>query len=238
MPEYIKYPKPDNFVPEPTFPQGHKRAGRPRCLAWSRQAGRQCDSYPMLGKNVCRMHGGKSPGGIASVLWKTGRTSKYLPGRLQDAYQASINDKELLTLRHEISVVDARISDLFQRVDIGESGKLWLKSKEVLLDLRKALATQDAKKTTEAIMELDVLIRQGSSDYAAWDEVQNSIELRRRLVETERRRLMDMQAMISSEQATALVHALTIAVKENVVDSTTLGRIQASFNRILNQHSQ
>lgn len=238
MQEYKKYPKPDDFKPEPTFPEGHSRAGQPRCQAWSRRHGAQCGCYPIRGRKTCRMHGGNTPAGIASPLWKHGRTSRYLPTRLQESYEASISDKELLTLRHEIAVIDARINDLFQRVDIGESGKLWLKSKEVLLDLRKALATQDTRKTTEALIELDGLIRQGSSDYAAWDEVQTAIELRRRLVETERKRLMDMQAMISSEQATSLIHALSLAVKENVVDSITLSRIQTAFTRILNQHSE
>lgn len=237
MPKYITYPKPPDFVPEATFPPGHKRAGQPRCQAWGRQKGCQCMASPMRGKRTCRQHGGKSPGGIASASWVHGRQSKYLPKRLQESYQESISDKELLALRHEISVIDARIVDLFKRVDIGESGHLWLRSKEVLLQLRKALVSQDSKKVSEAIVELDDLIRKGSTDYGAWSEIENGIELRRRLVETERKRLVDMQQMITAEQAAAYLSAITLAVRENVSDPTILSRIQASFNRLSNQHS-
>jgi hypothetical protein len=238
MPEYITYPKPADFVPEPYFPEGHKRAGRVRCQAWSRQRGQQCSSYPKVGKKTCRMHGGSSPGGIASPNWVNGRQSKYLPQRMQESYLASVSDKELLALRHEISVVDARINDLFQRVDIGESGHLWLRSKEVLVQLRKALVSQDSKKVSEAIIELDELIRRGSTDYGAWNEIENTIELRRRLVETERKRLVDMQQMITAEQAAAYLRAITLAVRENVSDPSILNRIQTAFNRISNQHSE
>lgn len=184
------------------------------------------------------MHGGKTLSGIASPTWVHGRTSKYLPARMREAYQASMEDKELLALRHELSVTDARIADLYQRVDTGESGKLWLRSREVLQNLRKALATQDPKKTTESIIELDELIRHGASDYSAWDEIHTLFELRRRLVETERRRLVDMQNMITAEQAAAYLRALTLAVRENVTDINILNRIQTAFNRIFNQHSE
>jgi hypothetical protein len=236
--EYTNHPKPADFVPEPFFPPEHKRAGKKRCQAWSRRQGQQCSNYPVKTKSNCRMHGGKTPFGIASATWVHGRNSKYLPARMRDAYQASMEDKELLALRHELSVVDARIADLYQRVDTGESGKLWLRSREVLQDLRKALATQDPKKTTEAIIELDDLIRHGASDYSAWDEIHTLFELRRRLVETERRRLIDMQTMISAEQATGIVRALLYAVRENVTDLNILNRIQTAFNRIFNQHSE
>lgn len=175
MPEYITYPKPSDFKPEPTFTEG-KRAGKPRCQGWARQAGRQCKRYPNVDKRVCRNHGGESLSGIASPLWVNGQRSKYLPNRLRDTYIASMQDKELLAMRNEISIIDTRIDDLFKRVDIGESGHLWLRSREVLLQLRKALATQDTKKLQEAIVELDDLIRRGSTDYGAWSEIGSSID--------------------------------------------------------------
>jgi hypothetical protein len=179
------------------------------------------------------MHGGKTPAGIASTLWRHGRTSKVLPTRLRDAYNASLQDKELLALRSEIALIDARINDLLQRVDIGESGRLWLRSKDVLMQLRRALVSQDSKRVSETILELDDLIRRGNSDYGAWEEIGNSIELRRRVVETERRRLVDMQQMITAEQAQTLISAITLAVKENVTDHAILKRIQTAVTRII-----
>lgn len=235
--QLVMHPKPPDFSPVPTFPEGHRFAGSARCTAWSTRNGRQCLGMPVKGKDKCYQHGGATPGGIASANWKHGRTSKYLPARMQDTYNASMHDKELLSLRNEISILDGRIIDLIQRVDLGESGHLWLKSKDVLVQLRKALVTQDTKKVSETIIELDELIRRGYSDYGAWEEVLSAMELRRRLVETERRRLVEMQQMITAEQAQAYLRALTLAVRENVSDANVLNRIQTAFIRISNKPS-
>jgi hypothetical protein len=234
----VMHPKPNDFMPEPVFPSEHRYAGYKRCKAWSLRNGRQCGSLCMVGKEVCYQHGGASPYGIASPNWVHGRSSKYLPVRMHETYLASMGDKELLALRHEISVIDARIDDLFQRVDIGESGHLWLKTKEALLLLRKVLIKWDTNKLHELLIELDDLTKDGITDYSAWNEIGMQIELRRRLVETERRRLVDMQQMITAEDAANYLTAITLAVRENVSDPTILGRIQTAFNRISNQHSE
>jgi hypothetical protein len=231
----VMHPKPNYFVPEPVFLAEHRYAGHKRCKAWSLRNGRQCGSLCMLGKEVCYQHGGATPHGIASPNWVHGRSSKYLPARLQETYLTSMQDKELLALRHEISVVDARIDDLFQRVDIGESGHLWLKTRELLIQLRSVLIKWDTNKLHELLITLDDLVHIGITDYAAWNEISNSIELRRRLVETERKRLVDMQQMITAEQAIDVIGAITTAVKENVTDPTILRRIQTAIIRITNK---
>lgn len=200
------------------------------CEAKTR-AGTPCKRAPMA-NGRCSLHGGKTPGGIASPQFKTGKYSKYLPSRLLERYQVAAKDSDLLALREDIALIDARISDLLSRVDTGESGALWSEARKAFEDFRVANATKNADKMRTALMDLDSALERGITDYRAWNEVGQAIEQRRKLVESERKRLVEMQQMITSEQAMSLVAALTASVKEHVTDSATLSAIQAEFIRL------
>jgi hypothetical protein len=67
----------------------------------------------------CKNHGGKSPAGIASPSFKQGKYSQVLPRRMREAYERAAADPNLLTLTHELGVVEARILDLLGRVNTG-----------------------------------------------------------------------------------------------------------------------
>ena len=75
------------------------------------RSGSACQNRPMP-NGRCRMHGGKSLGGIASPNFKHGGYSKFLPVRLGDNYQEAMADPELLALRDDIALLDARVHDL------------------------------------------------------------------------------------------------------------------------------
>src|SRR3954465_9212974 len=94
-----------------------------QCGAKTR-SGAPCRTRPMP-NGRCRMHGGKSLAGPASPSFTTGRHSKYLPRRLLARYQEMAHDAELLALRDEIALIDARIADVLGRVESGESSRIW-----------------------------------------------------------------------------------------------------------------
>ena len=182
----------------------------------------------------CRMHGGKSLRGLAATDQRAGlKYSKYLPGRLLDRYQTAASDSQLLELRQEVALVDARLSDLLQRVDTGESGKLWADVLATWEDMKTAVVARDKKKQQQAAAMLDGLISKGASDYQAWSEIQTVIEQRRKLVESERKRLVEMQQYITSQQAMTLVAAMIGIIKDNVRDRDTLQNISTAVNGLV-----
>jgi hypothetical protein len=61
------------------------KAMKPPCGARTR-SGAPCKNATIGQTGRCRMHGGKSLGGIASPRYKHGRYSKYLIARLAGAY--------------------------------------------------------------------------------------------------------------------------------------------------------
>ena len=199
---------------------GARTRGQTPCRNWAMPNGR------------CRMHGGMTPGGMALPQFKHGRYSKYLPARLVDRYQAGRSDPELLAMRDEIAALDARLSELLERVDSGESGLLWIALRDAWTELQEARRAGDNLKLAAALTMVGDLIEQGFDDRAAWADVLALFQDRRRLVESERRRLVDLQQMITAEQAMVFLAAITDAVKKHVDDRDTLAAISADLIRL------
>lgn len=175
-----------------------------QCTAKSRRTGERCRRPAMVGSNVCYHHGGKTPRGLAHPSTKTGRYSKYLPARLAERYESALNDPDLISLRDEIALTDADIGRLLALVDDDIPDGL---------DPKETLAWRRAQRQNRA-------------------EIHQLIENRRKLVETERRRLIDLQQMMTVEQAMLLLSAVESVVNAHV-DRPTMARISADLARIM-----
>lgn len=146
----------------------------------------------------------------SSVSETMGRYREYLPTDLLKRYQNALGDRDLLVLRDEIAVSEVRIQELLQRVRTGESGQAWRDARDALQDLKGAGGDPD--KVRDALLALEKAVGRGSGDYLAWAEVREVTEQRRRLAESERRRLVELQNVLTAEQAGVLVMALHQAV--------------------------
>jgi hypothetical protein len=202
-----------------------------QCAAKSKQTGRQCKKQAVPGKRVCRIHGGATPVGIASHAFRHGRYSKYLPTNMLPRYRQAYDDPNLLALNEEIALVDARLADLLVRVDQGESGALWLELRSAHHDLLQA--RHDTAKLAAALERIGNLIQRGATDTSFSKEIGEQIEQRRRLVESERRRLVELQQYMSYEQALGMAQALLEAIRTHVEDRKVLSAISTEFARIL-----
>lgn len=200
------------------------------------KAGTPCRRPVSRGRTRCHKHGGKTPRGMALPQTIHGRYSKDLPTRLGERFLASQQDPDLLNLKAEIALLDARLGDLLRRVDSGESGETWRKLKEAYRDLELASRTGDEVAHMLALESMGELIKKGAADAEAWREVQGLVEQRRKLVETERKRLVEMEQLITTDQAMVLVTRLTSAVKRHVHDERILAEIAAEFGTTLEHH--
>ena len=199
-----------------------------QCQAKAKSTGKQCNRSAVNGKRVCTVHGGLTPGGIASPNFKTARYSKYLPDRLSSRYEQAVNDPQLLELNHEIALIDSRLSDLLARIDTGETGQLWQ-------DATKAWQKYRLNQDDETAAQLDTLIKKGNDDYQAWNEIQDTIEQRRRLVESERKRLVEAQQYVTAVQAMTLIGNVLAIIKDNVTDRQTLQAISTGINQLVSR---
>ena len=174
------------------------------------------------------MHGGKTPSGIASPHFRHGRQSKYMPSRLLERYTEALDDPDLLALRDELALVDARLTDVLGRVDTGEAGRHWLALADAWRRMEEA--TDEATRR-DAFMDIATRIKAGVADYAAWDDVLRLVEQRRRLAESERKRMVEMQQMVTTDKALALVSLLIDVVRRHVTDRKALSAISEDIRR-------
>lgn len=187
---------------------------------------------------VCAMHGGKTPSGLASPHFKTGRYSKSLPVRLVERYQSALQDEELLALHHEIALLDTRLADLLSRVDTGESGAAWALAGKAYRDLKAAMSAVKIAEAQDAMLTLETILGEAATDYSAWLEIQELVQQRRALVTAEAKRQIDARNMITSEQALVFVGAIAGIIKARINDPTLLAAIQADINDILVQRTR
>lgn len=203
-----------------------------QCGAKNKTAGGTCKT-PGMPNGRCRMHGGKSLVGLASPSFVTGRYSKHLPTRLLATYQEAMKDADLLALREEVALLDTRLGELIARVESGESGWLWRTLKEKLNSFREAKAMGDVPAMSAHLNSMETLIERGIADYAAWGEIQSLIQQRRKVVESERKRLVEMQQMITSERAMLLLAAVVDTVRKHVTDRGTLQAISNDIRGLI-----
>lgn len=215
--EKKRYPKPNNFEPEKAFPDDHPRwPGKPRCQSWNPNQGRQCGQLAMKGKIRCGSHGGKTPSGEASPHFKHGKYSKDLKGDLLQRYEAGMDDTEWLSLRSEIALIDARLGQLVAGIGSSkDSSAAWAQAGKVaedigqkLLDYKRATVARDGPAMGNAIFEIealtadmDKLIQIGLGDVSIWQEIYTLTERRRKLVESESKRRVELRQAIAVESA-------------------------------------
>lgn len=193
--------------------QAHKTNGDP------------CNAQAIRGKRVCRVHGGLTPSGLASPHYTHGRYSKALPARLAARYDEATTDPALLELRADVALLDARLADILTRVDTGESGALWTTLQNHRRDVLAAKRVGDSVAQAVALNALLETVGQGHADYRAWQEIGALLEQRRKLVESERKRLIEAQQTLTVEKAMLLIGAISGIIKAHVHDRAILAAI-------------
>lgn len=180
----------------------------------------------MKGMGVCASHGGKSLRGVDASGFRTGRYSKYLPDRLLPKYHEALADEELTRLDDEIALVDARLQEqlsILQRFGTTPGG--WERAKRTFRSFRDNTNRGRRAPALDALNELDQIFGADATDAVAWEGVNELIEQRRKLVETERKRLADEDRMISVERLMIMAAAIIDIIRRHVVSKEQRGAI-------------
>lgn len=221
-----------------------------QCKAKSKQSQERCKKHAVVGYEVCHIHGGKTPRGIASPHYKTGRQSRILnelPESLRFAFQGHMDDPQLKSLDAEIALIDTRIGELLKRIPGNDGGNLWQKAQGAFQQFKRASQNRDLPNERRAELmatQLDALesaLQKGYADYALWGEVTTMIDKRRALVEAGARIEFNRQTVLSAQEASLFAQYLVRATKSAIENMDApdkakrraLQDIQDDFVRIL-----
>jgi hypothetical protein len=164
------------------------------------RAGGECQARPCA-NGRCKVHGGLTPGGLASPKYKTGKHSKYLrglPKELGKAYREALNDEELISLRNEIAMTQAfyrcRLAELLE-VEAPPWGKV----------ITALSALEQSPSDPAALAGLATLLRAGASAAAkerdVREDVRELMQEKGKLAAAEWKRLNDIRAVVPVAQA-------------------------------------
>lgn len=204
--------------------------GGAKCGAKTRK-GTPCDKRPVQGRTRCHMHGGKTPRGIALPQFVHGKYSKALPARLRQTYEDSAGDRELVGLRDELRLTDTRLQELVGKLDAEPSRERWA---TVSAMVTAAIEAQPGERDA-ILQQLRDVVRSAGDDAHTWRDIMSTVERRRKLVDSEAKRLQRLHQMISVERALGIIKAITTSIRTHVQDPSALAKIQEDITLLLNR---
>ncbi len=172
-------------------------------------------------------------------------TSNFPLVRLSAKYKQMQKNGRLLSNRASIEVIRHRIEMLADRIDMNEApdrlgrlAALWQQYQEA----RKSPAPLERAGAIAIEAKLEAEFEAAATDYAAWKQIMEAIDLDRKLVESEVKIAKDIHAMLSAEDAYELAAKLLGAIT-SAVNSTAgipekargvfLKRVQWEFAKIV-----
>jgi hypothetical protein len=200
---------------------------RRQCKAKSKRSQERCRRFCAPGWDVCYYHGQNSPRGVVNANWRGGKYSKVLPAGLTEDFRRLANDPELLSLREELGLVDLRLIELVEGLKSKNVPATWQHLKDMAtnvrlgIDSRPPLITDDQKlariKTLE--MQLNGILMQidkGATDSEAWTDLFAAMQMRTKLVEAERRRVVDAHRVLTAEEVRNMMVFLADTIRLHV----------------------
>lgn len=152
--------------------------------------------------------------GAQSATFKHGKYTEVIPSRVMEWYLEFRRDPNLMDMTDDIGLLQARQKEILGGLSTGEAGASWRRMAELIQALKAAMSARDSEGIVSALTQLETLARNGASDVQVWNEYMNVGEKKRRLVETERKRRMDMKVMLAPEQLMAILRGYTQIVME------------------------
>ena len=205
-----------------------------QCTAKSKRTHEQCRDKAMHGREVCYHHGGRTPIGPGSPHLRTGQYSKFLPSRMAADFNAAMGDPDLISLRKQIATVDARIIDVLKRVDTGEAGVIWQAAQAAMARFDREWVKKDGDGMEAALADMRRHITQGVSDWATWRVVVGElIESKRKLIESEQKRLTLAHESLTADRAMLLLTQVIQILQRHIPDRRILGAIAADIQGTL-----
>lgn len=197
-----------------------------RCKARSKQSGDQCKKDAVPGTSVCHIHGGKSLKGMDSPRFKDGSRSRYYPrGNLVELYNEAHDGGAYTDQREEIALTTGMINEVLS--EQGEAiGTLCTVLRRTWVEAEQACDAGDRPKVAAKLEVVGRLIKDGAAAAARRDEAVGLMDHRRKLVDSETRRLERERQTLTLEQVMMRDMVIMEVLKE-MLDDGQLARIRS-----------
>jgi len=160
----------------------------------------------------------------------SGRHSKFLTETLAAKYQEARHDPEILAHRDDLALIEARIEQLLERtLNKKERPEAWAKLREKMGELTEAAHGNNTGEMMKVSMQIEKIFDGVEHDYLAWNQIFGLMEERRKIGESEQKRLIAMKQMIKAEDAMKLIGQVLAIIKKHLVEGKSPKEIYAAI---------
>ncbi len=198
----------------PRDAQGRRICGDPRARSGC------CGSIVLMDNGKCRLHGGNAPRGAAAPGFIHGNRSKYgafLPAQLRERYERLRADPDTGELAHERDLAALLLSEQLQRLGTGGEaaavGAALLDSQELFNDLRQAYEDGESPRFRALLGKLETALAEGATAerqrraaVEAEAEARKTLDVARKIADTQTRIITRKQAFVTFQQMATLVY--------------------------------
>jgi len=166
----------------------------------------------------CSTHQGYMITGPLNNIFKTpGRARIYgqnLQGELQQMYIEAVTDPDFLSVAPEIAALAARSGELMR--DIGDTDYLLVSAKmrQAIRAMRNAANEDDASGMLRAAGDIEEQLTAVADDKRRWDEIAAISGRLGRLTETERKRIIEAQKVITVQEMYTLQQETLMQIRD------------------------
>jgi hypothetical protein len=164
--------------------------------------------------NRCQHHGGTTPRGLESPHFQHGGYSQYLPDSLGDRMDDFMKDPNIASVREELALLGTRLSSKLEELEDGPSRDLWEQLEDAVDELEAARRRGDGDAVAACLNQITRLVRNGAQEQEKWEDVFDIVEQRRKLAETENKRMKQSSNTLTVEEASMLVEVMTGTVMD------------------------
>src|SRR5262249_47729601 len=149
----------------------------------------------------------------------------HLPKEIGEHYQAALHDEQLVSLREQLALLEARMLEVAGKLKEAKIPPC----EEALIALDRLLKADGPGATDDALRELQAVLREGRDagrfQQSAWAAIRALIQEKIKTAAAEWKRLSDLQGLITVEQALACAKAFFMAAKQAVQNPETLRQL-------------
>jgi hypothetical protein len=161
-----------------------------------------------------RYHGGNRHDNNFAGTGRAKLYSKSLNGKLQDSYIQAVTDPEFLSVAPEIAALSARSAQVMDQ--LGDTDYMVVQTgiRRAVRDMRRASSDDSMHGMLVAADEIEHHLDAVAEDRRRWDEIGAISGRLGKLVETERRRIVEAQQMITVQEMYNLQQETLLKIRD------------------------
>ena len=168
----------------------------------------------------------------------TGASSSFPLTRLASKYRQMKTDGRILSNRQAIDVVDTRIIQLLERVDVDDAPDRMKRLVDLWTEFTEAHDSGRTVEESQTRARLAKEFEKAYHDYEAWNQIFEALDVHRKMVDSEIKIAIQIKAIITVEDAYEM-NAKMLAVTMRVIgdDPKKLKQVQYEYAKLIGESS-